>query len=90
MQMSTEYSMRFYATMTFVLVFVLLILVTVGETPSHAQSSCRLNEARQISCAAAKTSFGIDHNWPRAQGVFAANMAYLNCSEPRKWDGVCR
>ena len=71
--------------MTMVILFIVLIRVK-----SYAQDPCRLNEARQISCAAAKTSYGIDHNWPRAQGIFGSNMSYLNCSESRKWDGVCR
>lgn len=90
MQTSVEHSMRFYATMTFVLMGVLLTILIVGERPSRAQDPCRLEEARQISCAAAKTSYGIDHSWPRAQGIFSSNMTYLNCNEPRKWDGVCR
>lgn len=69
---------------------VVLILAFMNEKPSEAQDVCRLNEARQIACAAANKSWEIDHNWPRAQGVFAANMSYLQCGESRKWDGVCR
>lgn len=93
MQTSTEYLVRFYATLFFVIVVSLvtipILVLVMCEKSSHAQSACRLEEARQISCAAAKTSFNIDHNWPRAQGIFSTNMTHLSCEESRKWDGVC-
>lgn len=69
---------------------ILIMILSGLDRPSAAQDACRLNEARQIACAAANKSWEIDHNWPRAQGVFTTNMSHLGCGESRKWDGVCR
>lgn len=69
-----------------------LILLIAWSTNVGAQSNqvCRLNEARDISCAAAKKSYEINRSWPGAQGVFEINMRHLGCVENIKWDGVCR
>jgi hypothetical protein len=72
------------------LMIVVASIVIAGETPSRAQSVCRLNEARQIACAAATKSYDIDRSWPRAEGIFENNMRYLGCAETTKWNGVCK
>ena len=88
MQRSVEYSMHFWTKIALVVTMVLVVISMQG--PSYADNPCRLNEARQIACAAANKSYEIDHSWPRAQDIFATNMTHLSCVEPRKWDGVCK